>query len=116
MRVSSRPKDGADHHDVNGRLIYIKGIASYVELGTSHTGEYIMFFDHDSSHRLTPREMEVLQLVAEGQSAKQVALLLHIAPCTVERHIENVRLKTRTRNRAHMVAVVIQNGMLAHAA
>jgi len=62
--------------------------------------------------QLTGRESEVLHLVARGRSAKEVALELHIAPCTVERHIENVRLKTRTRNRAHMVAFVIQEGWL----
>lgn len=65
-----------------------------------------------TSH-LTPREAQVLQLVARGRSAKEVALELNIAPCTVERHIENVRLKTRTRNRAHMVAVVMSDGWLA---
>lgn len=63
--------------------------------------------------QLTNREAEVLRLVARGRSAKEVALELAIAPCTVERHIENVRLKTRTRNRAHMVAYVIQEGLLA---
>lgn len=62
--------------------------------------------------QLTNRESEVLRLVARGRSAKEVALELAIAPCTVERHIENVRLKTRTRNRAHMVAYVIQEGLL----
>lgn len=62
--------------------------------------------------RLTCRETEVLRLVACGLSAKEAALELAIAPCTVERHIENVRLKTRTRNRAHMVAYVIQQGLL----
>lgn len=63
--------------------------------------------------QLTNRESEVLRLVARGRSAKEVALELAIAPCTVERHIENVRLKTRTRNRAHMVAYVIQEGLLS---
>lgn len=72
-----------------------------------------MYQEHDAVHHLTPRELDVLKLVADGQSAKEVALLLHIAPCTVERHIENVRLKTRTRNRAHMVAVVMQGGLLS---
>lgn len=65
-----------------------------------------------SMAQLTNRESEVLRLVARGRSAKEVALELAIAPCTVERHIENVRLKTRTRNRAHMVAFVIQEGLL----
>lgn len=62
--------------------------------------------------QLTGRETEVLSLIADGLSAKQVAQELAIAPCTVERHIENVRLKTRTRNRAHLVAFVIREGLL----
>lgn len=62
--------------------------------------------------QLTRREAEVLRLVAVGMSAKEAAQQLNIAPCTVERHIENVRLKTRTRNRAHMIAHVIREGLL----
>lgn len=61
---------------------------------------------------LTARELHVLRLVACGMSAKEAAIELSIAPCTVERHVENVRLKTRTRNRAHMIAYVIQEGLL----
>lgn len=62
--------------------------------------------------QLTIRECDVLRLVALGRSAKEAALVLDIAPCTVERHVENVRLKTRTRNRAHMIAHVIRTGLL----
>jgi DNA-binding CsgD family transcriptional regulator len=62
--------------------------------------------------RLTVREQDVLKLVALGCSAKEAALELSIAPCTVERHIENVRLKTRTRNRTHMIAHAIRTGLL----
>jgi len=62
--------------------------------------------------QLTDREYEVLRLVALGLSAKEAALELEIAPCTIERHVENVRLKTRTRNRAHMIAHVIREGLL----
>ncbi|WP_081496741.1 response regulator transcription factor [Novosphingobium sp. AP12] len=61
---------------------------------------------------LTSREREIVGLVTFGLSAKEVAIQLSIAPCTVERHVENVRLKTRTRNRAHMVAYVIFNGLV----
>jgi DNA-binding CsgD family transcriptional regulator len=62
--------------------------------------------------QLTMREAQVLRLVAVGMSAKEAAKELAIAPCTVERHVENVRLKTRTRNRAHMIAYVINEGLL----
>ncbi|MET0373343.1 MAG: helix-turn-helix domain-containing protein [Rhizorhabdus sp.] len=66
----------------------------------------------EESVQLTVRECDVLHLVALGRSAKETALALEIAPCTVERHVENVRLKTRTRNRAHMIAHVIRTGLL----
>lgn len=61
---------------------------------------------------LTHREVEVLKLVALGLSAKEVAQKLSIAPRTVERHIDHVRLKTGTRNRTHMVAHAIGQGLL----
>ncbi|WP_083910335.1 response regulator transcription factor [Sphingomonas sp. LH128] len=56
---------------------------------------------------LTARETDVIRLIANGFTAKQAAIRLEIAPCTVERHVENVRLKTRARNRAHMIAQVL---------
>lgn len=65
----------------------------------------------DCEH-LTSREMEVLQLVALGLSAKEIAIKLEISACTVVRHVENVRLKTRTRNRTHMIAHVMSKGLL----
>lgn len=61
---------------------------------------------------LTTREQQVLELVAQGLSAKEVAQEIDIAPRTVERHIENVRLKTRARNRTHMVTLALELGLL----
>lgn len=61
---------------------------------------------------LTTREIEVLRLIASGLSAKQVALRLAIAPRTVEHHIDHARLKTQTRNRVHMIAHAIHEGLI----
>ncbi|WP_404477184.1 response regulator transcription factor [Novosphingobium sp. BL-52-GroH] len=72
-----------------------------------------MDFLEESFTQLTDREREVVQLVALGLSAKEAALRLAIAPSTVERHVENVRLKTRTRNRAHMIAHVLNQGLIS---
>ncbi|MGN6124425.1 MAG: response regulator transcription factor [Sphingomonas oligoaromativorans] len=69
---------------------------------------------HSTDFHLTSRELAVVHLVARGLSAVEVAKELQIARCTVERHVENVRLKTRTRNRVHMIAYVIKQGMLWH--
>jgi LuxR family transcriptional regulator, transcriptional regulator of spore coat protein len=62
---------------------------------------------------LTVREVEVIRLLARGLSAKQVAAELSIAPRTVEHHIDHARLKTHTRNRVHMIAHAIQEGIIA---
>lgn len=70
------------------------------------------FVDETSGPNVTNRELEVLELVAAGYSAKEVAHQLGIAPRTVERHIENVRLKMRARNRAHMVTQAVLSGTL----
>ena len=61
---------------------------------------------------LTTREHEVLEFVAQGMSAKEVAQEVKIAPRTVERHIENIRLKIRARNRTHMISLAIELGLL----
>ena len=61
---------------------------------------------------LTTREQQILELVAQGLSAKEVAQEIEIAPRTVERHIDNVRLKTRARNRTHMVTLALEAGIL----
>ena len=61
---------------------------------------------------LTSREKEVLEQLAEGRSAKEVARGLSIAPRTVERHIENLRLKLHARNTAHLITRAFFAGVL----
>ncbi|OJV32700.1 MAG: hypothetical protein BGO24_02875 [Sphingomonas sp. 67-36] len=54
----------------------------------------------------------MLALVAGGLSAKEIALHIAIAPRTVERHIDNARLKMRARNRTHLFTRAIASGLL----
>lgn len=61
---------------------------------------------------LTLREHEILEFIAQGLSTKEVAQHIDIAPRTVDRHVENVRLKLRARNRTHMVACAVMEGLL----
>ena len=61
---------------------------------------------------LSKREQEILGLVANGLSAKEVAGEIGIAPRTVDRHIENIRLKMRARNRVHMITQAVRAGQL----
>lgn len=66
-----------------------------------------------NEHRqLTGREHQVLALVVEGLSAKEIAYRLSIAPRTVECHIDHLRTKTRSRNRAQLVAIAVRSGLV----
>jgi DNA-binding CsgD family transcriptional regulator len=67
----------------------------------------------NDTRAITIREIEVLQLVVEGFSAKEIAVKLRIAPRTVECHIDHLRAKTGARNRAHMAAHAVWKGLVA---
>jgi DNA-binding CsgD family transcriptional regulator len=72
-----------------------------------------MLIDFDSaSTRLTPREREVLGLAANGYTSKEIGQQIGIAHRTVERHIENSRLKLAARNRAHLISKALKAGLL----
>jgi DNA-binding CsgD family transcriptional regulator len=73
-----------------------------------------MLIDYDSAiTQLTAREREVLRLAANGYTSKEIAQLITIAHRTVERHIENARLKLGARNRAHLISKALKVGLLA---
>jgi DNA-binding NarL/FixJ family response regulator len=61
---------------------------------------------------LTAREAEVLGLVAEGLSNKEIAGRLHIGAATVKTHINNLFAKTGVRDRAQAVRYAYQNGLI----
>ena len=62
---------------------------------------------------LTNRELQILELIALGKSAKEVAQECDIAPRTVECHLDTMRLKLQARNRTHMVAIAIASNLLS---
>ncbi len=61
---------------------------------------------------LSPRELEVLRLVAEGLSDSEIAQRLVVSPHTVHRHVANVRRKLRLPSRAAAVAYALKEGLL----
>ena len=61
---------------------------------------------------LTPREVEVLRLVARGFSNKQIAERLVISPKTVGNHVEHIYLKLDVSNRAAAGLFATQHGLL----
>ena len=62
--------------------------------------------------RLTPRELEVLRLVADGRSNKWIAESLSLSALTVKSHLSRISRKLGTGERSHQVAVAMRAGVL----
>ena len=59
--------------------------------------------------RLTGRELEVADLVAEGLTNHAIARRSSVAPRTAEAHVENIRRKLEVHSRAQIAAWVIEH-------
>jgi HD-GYP domain-containing protein (c-di-GMP phosphodiesterase class II) len=62
---------------------------------------------------LTPREVEVLLLIARGATTQQVSRMLHITPKTAGNHIERIYSKIGASSRSTATLFAMQHGMLA---
>jgi DNA-binding NarL/FixJ family response regulator len=62
---------------------------------------------------VTPREREVLVLTARGLSAEEIAGQLYISLATVRSHLYRLQVKLRARDRAQLVSLAYQAGLLA---
>jgi DNA-binding NarL/FixJ family response regulator len=61
---------------------------------------------------LTPRELEVLKLIAEAHTSKEIAKLLFISIKTVERHRQNILDKLGMRDRVELTRYAIRRGLI----
>jgi DNA-binding NarL/FixJ family response regulator len=60
---------------------------------------------------LSPREREVIQLLAEGKSTKEAAACLHVSPKTVETHRRNLMEKIQVESIAELTKYAIREGI-----
>ncbi len=68
--------------------------------------------EHMGQEDLTPRELEVLELIREGNKNKQIAYELKISETTVNFHIKNIVDKLQANDRTHAVTIALRRGLL----
>jgi two-component system response regulator NreC len=67
----------------------------------------------DSYDLLTPREREILQLLAERKSNKEIAVSLNLSPYTVETHRRNLQEKLNLHNLAELILYAVRKGVIS---
>jgi DNA-binding NarL/FixJ family response regulator len=65
--------------------------------------------DHDPDE-LTPRESDVLRLIAEGKSNREIARALYVSEATVKTHVNRIFAKTGSRDRAQAIRYAYAHG------
>src|SRR3954454_5074646 len=63
--------------------------------------------------QLSPREREIMHLMAEGRTAEAIGNELNVSVETVRTHVRNVIRKLRARNRVHAIALALERGEIA---
>ena len=113
-------KDKADE-DVESAVRAVASGKAYFSPAIAHTlvEDYVRVMRErnlqDSFELLTEREREVLQLLAEGKSNKESAVILHLSPYTVETHRTNLMQKLGLHNTAEIVLYAVRKGVVATA-
>lgn len=68
--------------------------------------------EHSADSALTPREVDVLRLVAGGNANKQIAARLSLTEETVKAHVRNILGKLGANDRTHAVAIGVKRGII----
>lgn len=69
--------------------------------------------EHAADDALSPREIDVLRLIAAGNSNKLIADQLSIGEATVKSHVANILSKLSANDRAHAVTIGLKRGIIA---
>jgi DNA-binding NarL/FixJ family response regulator len=111
-------KTDADHD----LLIAVENLATHEPFFTSkakeviqnefHTGEMVANYPMSFDNRLSSRQREILQLLAEGKSSKEIALTLGLSLATVETHRTNVMRKLELHNISEVVRYAVRNQII----
>lgn len=68
--------------------------------------------EHITDDALTPREIEVLRLVAGGNANKEIAARLSLTEESVKSHIRNILSKLQANDRTHAVTIGLKRGII----
>ena len=105
-------KSGADHDLVDACRAALRGEPFLYPAAVRRLIADALAHAEEPADPLTPRELQVLKLIAEAHTTEQIAELLVISPRTVERHRENILGKLGMRDRVELTRYAIRRGLV----
>ena len=69
--------------------------------------------ERQRANRLSPRQMEILQLMADGLSARDIAGHLNMSPLTLRTHVQNILMRLGVHTKVEALAVAIRHGKVS---
>ncbi len=95
---------------LHGKRFISPGISEKMINGYLHGNDYTCA--PSALDRLTPRERDILKLIAEGYKNKAISEMLYISAKTVDKHRENIMKKLDIHNLPALTAFAIERGLL----
>ncbi len=105
---------GAGERDAVRRRVEQLGGVFVESVGADGRFELVVEFVLHAPVPLTAREMDVLQLLSEGLSNKEIAAALHLSPRTVNFHLDNIYSKLGVGSRTEAVIYALRQGWVRH--
>jgi DNA-binding NarL/FixJ family response regulator len=105
-------KSGADRDLVEACRAAMRGEPFLYPAAVSRLIRDLLARAEEPADPLTPRELQVVKLIAEAHTTDQIAALLTISPRTVERHRENILGKLGMRDRVELTRYAIRRGLV----
>ncbi len=113
--ADTEPVDAAERKEILSRYIGHTRRFDEVAARRASGAEVIPFTGplHELEQEPTSREIEVLQLVADGLVNREIGARLFLSEETVKSHVRHLLAKLQARSRAHAVAVGYRRGLIA---
>jgi DNA-binding NarL/FixJ family response regulator len=89
----------------------MKALVSAIRAVMSGRGPAAEAAEDSSGGSLTKREQQVLRLIAEGHSSREIGLILHIAADTVDSHRKNIMQKRNIHSVAELTKLAVREGL-----
>lgn len=91
----------------SGKKYYAENVSDAMMLSKSHQKTHLI----NGNISLTKRELQILKLIVDGLSTRQISEKLYIASSTVETHRRKILSKTKAGNSRNLIRIAIENGL-----